>query len=132
MADFRKLTIRQIGQSLNAKKIYGEPEHLDYVVNDIKVAAMGLENILKYISEGTLVITPSDRIDILAGLAMTLISGTYPKISGILLTGNFEPSEQVIKLFEGMKSLPLTIFKGGRRYLFCSHENQPNTAGFAS
>lgn len=111
MSDLRKLTIRQIGQALNAKKIYGEPEHLDYVVNDIKVAAMGLENILKYISEGTLVITPSDRIDILAGLAMTLISGTYPKISGILLTGNFEPSNEVIKLFEGMKSLPLTIFK---------------------
>lgn len=111
MPDLRKLTIRQIGQSLEAKTIYGEPQHLDYVINDIKIAAMGLENILKYISEGTLVITPSDRIDILAGLAMTLMSGTYPKISGILLTGNFGPSEQVVKLFDGMKQLPLTILK---------------------
>ena len=68
---FQKVTIRQISEALDAKRIYGENEHLNFVVNDLKVAAMGIENILRYISEGTLMITPADRLDILTALFLT-------------------------------------------------------------
>lgn len=108
---FQKVSIRQISEALDAKRIYGEKEHLNFVVNDIKVAAMGIDNILRYISEGTLMITPADRLDILTALFLTLISGNYPKISGILLTGDIQPSEEYMRLLEGLKKLPTTILK---------------------
>ena len=108
---FQKITIRQIGDALNAKRLYGEKDNFNFVVNDLKVAAMGLDNILRYVSEGTLMITPADRLDILAALFLTLISGNYPKISGILLTGDIEPSAEYMRLLEGLKKLPITILK---------------------
>jgi len=110
-AVFQKVTIRQISEALNARRIYGEKEHLNFVVNDIKIAAMGLDNILKYVSEGTLVVSPADRLDILAALALTLISGNHPKISGILLTGDFNPSAEYLRLLEGLDKLPINILK---------------------
>ncbi len=107
----QKVSIRQISEALNAKVIYGDSEHMNFVVNDVKVAAMGLENILKYVSEGTLVITPSDRLDILSALALTLISGNYPKISGLLLSGDFEPNDEFMRLIKGLQKLPINILK---------------------
>ena len=107
----QKVTIRQISDFLKAKQLYGQKEHLNYVINDIKIAAMSLENLLKYISDGTLIIAPADRMDVLATLSLTLISGSYPKISGILLTGNFSPSKDFLRLLDGLKKLPITVLK---------------------
>ena len=108
---FQKVTIRQIAESLGAKRIYGEKEHLNFVVNDLKVAAMGIENVLRYIEEGTLMITPADRLDVLMILLLTLQSGSYPKISGILLTGDIPISKDYIRLLEGFKQMPVNILK---------------------
>jgi len=108
---FQKITIRQISEALGAKRLYGDKENLNFVVNDIKIAAMGLENILGYVEEGTLFIAPADRLDALAALSLTLISGSFPKISGILLTGNFNLSDEFMRLLNGLKKLPITILK---------------------
>ena len=108
---FQKITIRQISDALGAKRLYGDKENLNFVVNDIKIAAMGLENILGYVEEGTLFIAPADRLDALAALSLTLISGSFPKISGILLTGNFNLSDEFMRLLNGLKKLPITILK---------------------
>ncbi len=105
------LTMRQIKQALNAKHVYGSAESLDYDVTDFKVGAMNLENFLDYAQQGTLVITPSDRMDILMGIAMTIVSGEFPKIAGILLTGNYKPSKQIHKLLDSLKKLPLAVLK---------------------
>ncbi|HDO26882.1 MAG TPA: phosphate acetyltransferase [Bacteroidetes bacterium] len=107
----QKITVRQIWDALKAKQLYGSLEHLNYVVNDVKIAAMGLENMLKYISSGTLIITPADRIDVVAGLSLTLVTGNYPKISAILLTGSCSPGEQFMQLLNGLKNLPITVMK---------------------
>jgi len=107
----QKVTVRQIKSKLKAKQFYGSTEHLNYVVNDVKIAAMGLENVLKYISSGTLIITPADRIDVVAGLSLTLVTGNYPNISAILLTGKCSPGEQFMKLLNGLRNLPITVMK---------------------
>jgi phosphate acetyltransferase len=108
---FQKVTVRQIAEALNAKRIYGQKEHLNFVVNDLKVAAMGIENVLRYVEEGTLMITPADRLDVLTTLFLTLISGNYPKIAAVLLTGDIEPSSEYMRLLEGLQKLPITILK---------------------
>jgi len=106
----QKLTIRQIIKSLDAYQYYGRDENLNLDVLDFKVAAMSLEEVLRKMPEGSLMITPGDRSDILVGLLMTLLTDNFPKISGILLTGGIEPSQQVQRLMEGLVDLPVSIF----------------------
>ncbi len=107
----QKLTIRQISDELKAKRIYGDDSVLDYDVNNFKIGAMSIENILKYTESGTLVITPGDRPDVLISLFMTLLSENYPKIAGIILTGGYEVSEELKKLISGIKKLPVAVLK---------------------
>ena len=105
----QKLTIRQISNALHAKLIYGDQEVLDYDVMDYKIGAMNAGNILKHTTDGTLVITPGDRTDVLVTLFMTLLSDNFPKIAGIILTGGISPDDSLMKLLSGMKKLPVAI-----------------------
>ncbi|NOX86832.1 MAG: phosphate acetyltransferase, partial [Chlorobi bacterium] len=109
----QKITVRQIKDTLQAKHLYGQEEYLNYVVNDIKIGAMGLDNVLKYVSSGTMIITPADRLDVIAALSLTLISRNFPKISGILLTGNCDPAREFMNVLYGLKGMPISILKVG-------------------
>jgi phosphate acetyltransferase len=105
----QKLTIRQVVKSLDAKLIYGDPGVLDYDVMGFKIGAMSLENILRYTEDGTVVITPGDRTDVLVTLFMTLLSDNYPKIAGLILTGGNSPDDAVMKLLNGVNKIPVAI-----------------------
>ncbi len=110
MEILQKLTMRQIAGALNAKHIYGDEVVLNHDVLDFRVGAMGLENILKNITDGILVITPGDRSDALLGLFMTLIADNFPKISGIILTGGQAPSSEIMRIIRGVKRIPVAVF----------------------
>lgn len=105
----QKLTIRQITNFLGAKLIYGDREVMDYDVMGFKIGAMTAENILRYTEDGTVVITPGDRTDVLVTLFMTLLSVNYPKIAGIILTGGTSPDDGVMKLLQGVQKIPVAI-----------------------
>ncbi|MBM3436167.1 MAG: phosphate acetyltransferase [Bacteroidetes bacterium] len=107
----QKLTIRHIITALHADWIYGDDEVLDYDVNDFRIGAMNIEHIIKLTGSGTLVITPGDRTDVLITLFMTLLSDSYPKIAGIILTGGYRPNDELMKLIRGIKKLPVAVFK---------------------
>ena len=64
------------------------------------VGAMGLENFLDRIADGDLVITPGDRVDIVAGCLAAQGSGTYPSVAGLVLSGGEVPSA-VTRLVDG-------------------------------
>ncbi len=105
----QKLTIRQIKDSIKAEQLFGDDDSLNYDVTDFKVAAMNLDSVLKNISEGSLIITPGDRLDILVGLSLALLSDNFPKIAGILLTCGVKPVDQFKQLIYGLKKLPIAI-----------------------
>jgi phosphate acetyltransferase len=107
----QKLTIRNVITALHADWIYGDDDVLDYDVNDFRIGAMNIEHIIRLTGPGTLVITPGDRTDVLVTLFMTLVSDTFPKIAGIILTGGYRPPEDLMKLIRGIKKLPVAIFK---------------------
>ena len=107
----QKLTIRQISNALDAKRIYGDDGVLDYDVTDFKIGAMQIEHILKHTKSGCLVLTPGDRTDVLLGLFMTLLSDNFPKIAGIILTGGYTPDRDFMNLINGLQKLPTAIFK---------------------
>jgi phosphate acetyltransferase len=106
----QKLTMRQVVHALGARHIYGDDESLNFDIMDFKVAAMGLEHVLKLTSDQVLVITPGDRTEILVGLMMSLLADNFPRISGILLTGGTNLSPQLTRLLEGLQKIPVSVY----------------------
>jgi|WetSurMetagenome_2_1015567.scaffolds.fasta_scaffold00104_31 phosphate acetyltransferase len=104
-----KPTISEIATALRAKFISGKDDCATREIADYKVAAMELPNFLKYLQEGTVVITPGDRSDILLGTIMADMSTTYPRLAGLILTGNLKPADSVKKLIDGFNKSKLPI-----------------------
>jgi phosphate acetyltransferase len=103
-------TVAQLAAAAEARLINGDAALLGRDAKDIVVAAMTLPHVLDHLSEGCVVITPGDRSDVLLGMLMAHRAETYPPLAGIVLTGGFEPDQQVQRLVEGRASrLPLLL-----------------------
>jgi phosphate acetyltransferase len=106
-----KPTVGEIATTLKSQIIQSTPQEFNREVLDFKVAAMNLPNFLERMADGDLIITPSDRADIILGCLAASVSDTYPNISGLLLTGGMPPEPQIKRLIEGFKDKsPVTIF----------------------
>ncbi|MBI4965168.1 MAG: phosphate acetyltransferase [Desulfomonile tiedjei] len=104
-----KPTVAEIAQALQAERLLGEPESLNRMVTQSKVAAMELPHFLERIEEGNLIITPGDRSDIILGSLAADASASYPHIAGLLLTGGFKPAPQVQRLIQGLAGSSVPI-----------------------
>src|SRR5690606_15171463 len=106
-------TVKEIVKSLDGKVLFGN-DMLHNLSENFSVGAMQLPNYLIHLKENALVITPGDRADIILGALQANISKNYPKISGIILTGNLMPEESILKLIDGLSSIvPIISVKGG-------------------
>ena len=103
-----KPRLYDISRSLDAEVLFGQ-DHLRNIAVETIIASMGFENALKYINDGTLIITGGDRNEILLGCMTSLISPSYPNISGIVLTGGLLPNDNIMKLIGTLSELPLPI-----------------------
>jgi phosphate acetyltransferase len=101
-------TIDDVKRWLGAEVLYGKPSMLNLVSNYL-VAAMQISNFLDYIKEGSLIITPGDRSDIIIASLASRISSAYPNISGILITGGIEVSTSVQRLIQGWTGIPVPV-----------------------
>ena len=102
-------TVGDVKRWLGARTLYGE-EGMTTLVENYVVAAMQIGNFLDYITPGAMVITPGDRCDIILSTIASRLSTTYPDISGIILTGNLLPPDNVLKLLKGLSStVPVPI-----------------------
>jgi len=104
-----KPTVGEILTALEARLLHGDEPRLDREVLHYKVAAMELPHYLDRLEEGSLVITPGDRADIVIGTLLADAATTYPGVAGIVLTGGFEPPAQVQRLLAGLKRSPVPI-----------------------
>ncbi|RKX36466.1 MAG: phosphate acetyltransferase, partial [Verrucomicrobia bacterium] len=101
-------TIRRVAQALNARLLSGTHGNLNRLVRDYKVAAMNLANFLSRVQDGSLVITPGDRADLIVGTLAAFQSTSLPKVSGLILTGGLEPAPVVSRLIKGFEdTLPI-------------------------
>ena len=105
-----KPTLEEIVRRLDARLIHGTDDWLEHEVRATKVAAMHLANFLEHVEEGSLVITPGDRSDIILGSFAGVYSETFPTIVGIVLTGGLKPAPRVADLVEGFKRSAVPIF----------------------
>ena len=104
-----KPTVGEIASVLGAERLNGHAESFDREVRNFKIAAMELPHYLEHIEEGSLIITPGDRSDIVLGSLMADASSTYPHISGIILTGGLKPVSQVERLLGGLVDSPVPV-----------------------
>jgi phosphate acetyltransferase len=109
LAMLAKPTVGEIAEYLGAGRWSGDPESFIHEVEDIKIGAMELPNFLDHLVEGTLVITPGDRSDIILGSLMADAATTYPRIAGLLLTGGLRPAPQVERIIEGLRKSPVPV-----------------------
>ncbi len=104
-------TLTEIVTALNAEILFGNG-YLNNPIESVKVGAMQLRHYLNYIDNNSLIITPGDRGDIILGALQANISVNYPKIAGIVLTGNIKPERPILKLVEGLSRIvPIILTK---------------------
>jgi len=97
-------TMADLKRWLGGTMVCGEKK-LSALVGNYVVAAMEVGNFLPKIKERSLIITPGDRNDIILGCIAARQSGSYPEISGIVLTGGLLPHENVLNLLNGLDPL---------------------------
>ena len=102
-------TVREIADAVGAEVLSGSDDWLDGEVTNIRVAAMELPHFLDYLKEGSLVITPGDRSDIILGTFAADRSNRYPRVAGLVLSGGLRPAPQVQRLIEGLGVSPIPV-----------------------
>jgi phosphate acetyltransferase len=91
----------------------GDPTMLQREALGVVVAAMTLPNVLDRLVDGSVVVTPGDRSDVLLGVLLAHSSQTFPVLTGIVLNGGFELPTSVARLIEGLdQRLPIVTTEG--------------------
>jgi len=104
-----KPSLGNIASQLDAQILSGSKQTLNRLVSHYKIAAMQVPDFLEFIEEGDLIITPSDRADIILTCFMAYTSSNYPQIAGLLLTGKHDTATQVQTLLEGLGDTPFAV-----------------------
>lgn len=103
-----RATMNDVRKGLDAAILFGE-RRMETPVGDYLVAAMHVDNFLRYIAKDQLIITPGDRTDILLAAIASRLSSGMPDIAGVLLTGGMEPPDIIRKLIDGWTGAPIPI-----------------------
>lgn len=101
-------SMQSIMEATNGTLIKGDPELLAREALGVVVAAMSMANVLPRLIEGSVVVVPADRADVLLAVLLANSSATFPSIAGIVLNGGFELPEAIERLMVGLApSLPI-------------------------
>lgn len=101
-------TVGQLLEAVDGTLVLGDPELLGREALELQVGAMSFEHLLERLTDGAVVITPGDRIDLLIGLLATHLTPSFPSLAGIILNGGFYPQGRPAELLEAMRpKLPI-------------------------
>jgi len=93
-------TVADVAAHLGAEILFDPRETLHREVRDVCVAAMSVEHFLDELVEGTLVIVPADRPDILVTSIASTVSAAIPTVSGVVLTGEVALGQTAARLLQ--------------------------------
>lgn len=94
-----KPSVELIQEELGAE-LLNRSDRLHNLVDTVVVGAMGVQNTMKSLTPGVLLIASSDREDII--LAAAGLSGQTDGLAGIVLTGKTQPGAPVLKAIREM------------------------------
>lgn len=101
-------SMRSVMAAVDGSLLGGDPALLDREALGVVIAAMSMENVLTRLLEGSVIVVPGDRTEVLLSVLMAHASGTFPSLAGIVLNGGFDLSEPIRRLIEGVHSrLPI-------------------------
>ncbi|MCW2503456.1 MAG: phosphate acetyltransferase [Actinomycetia bacterium] len=95
-------TVGEVAAATGARLVLGDPAELDRDVRGVLVGAATLPAVLDLLRDGTLVLTPGDRDDVVVGMLAAAASATAPHASGLLLTAGLLPDERLRGLLAGL------------------------------
>ncbi|VFQ43119.1 phosphate acetyltransferase [Desulfoluna butyratoxydans] len=90
-------TVSEVARILGAEVLCGE-KWLGFHVSSFTIGAMQIQNLLKRVRRGTLVITAGDRTDVIVACLAAGASATRQNIAGMILTGGLTPDETIMDL----------------------------------
>lgn len=105
-----KPTVGEIARAIGARQLSGGEDLLDGLVRHVKIAAMELPHFLDHLEEGSLVITPGDRADIILGVMAADLSRQYPHVVGLILSGHLSPAPQIKRIIDGLGCASVPVF----------------------
>jgi phosphate acetyltransferase len=94
-------TMAEVAAALDATVLAGGAASLDRDVLDFVVGAAQVPALLDHLHEGSLMITPGDRADLLLAAGAAQVAGVC-SIAGIVLTLGIDPDPLAMKAFEGL------------------------------
>ncbi|HLS45202.1 MAG TPA: phosphate acetyltransferase [Ornithinicoccus sp.] len=95
-------TVRDLMGAVDGQLFLGNEDLLDQESMSLIVAGMTMPNVLDRLKEGSVVICPADREEVLVTSLQAHRASTFPALSGIVLNGGFPLSPQVRRLVEGL------------------------------
>ena len=95
-------TVRDVQTACAAELVHGQEPLLDRESAGVIVAAMTMPHVLDRLTDGCVVICPSDREEILLAVVTAHRSATFPSLAGIVLNGGYELSQQTQTLIDGL------------------------------
>ncbi len=101
-------SVGEIQATLGARPVLAVDGMLDRDVREVRVAAMSAEHFIEDLEDGTLVVVPADRSDIVVACLASTLSPSFPAVSGLLLTGGYQLSPTVRGLLE---TSPFPVFE---------------------
>lgn len=102
-------SMQNLSQMPGVEIISAQPNSLHREIKNFKVAAMLLPEFLDYVEAGDLIITPSDRADIILASLLSYHSTSFPKIAGLLITGQTPIAAAVNNLINDLDDLPFAV-----------------------
>lgn len=106
-------TLREMVEQLDADILYGA-EQLDNLAYNYLVVSMRIRNYLPRLKKNSMLITAGDRNDVVLSAIQAHQSSNYPRLAGIILTGELIPPEPVTRLLDGLTDvLPILTVKTG-------------------
>lgn len=83
-------------------------------VSNIVIAAMTLPHLMERVEPDSLIVVPGDRAEVVLLALASQYSTGLPAISGLLLTGGFEPHPALMRFARGMRhgSIPMLLVPG--------------------
>lgn len=94
------MSLQEILVATQGQIVFATPLDLQKTISTKIIAAMQIEHYLERVSENCLVIVPTDRVDIIMATVLALHSRGYPKVAGLILTGNLELAASVHRLLQ--------------------------------
>ncbi len=96
-------TMAELCAALDGEIYSGDPELLHREALGVMVGGMTAEHVLERLRDGTVVIAPGDRSDVLLSVVNAHEAESFPSLSGIIMNGGLLPHPAIARLISGLK-----------------------------